>query len=250
MTSITVSSCRSWRQSPSSDLTGPSSFGSSWACAGLGSIGASCSTKELCCRTCATSSRISCRCRPQQIDEEDEGVELAVVDFVDAYQTIRVHPDEQRHQVIAGFDGSYYVMRSVAFGGAGSPLIWDRASAFLGRSGQALYSASEARPEIYVDAPLIASRGSPAQRKRNLPFLLLWWLALGPDLSWSKFQMGGRVFLDRCRDCSRLADASVRHLACRFREETAGQHRHHHGNKRLVRRHIGRVRNDGGGSAP
>ena len=78
-----------------------------------------------------------------QTDEEDEGVKLAVVDFVDAYQTIRVHPDEQRHQVIAGFDGSYYVMRSVAFGGAGSPLIWGRAAAFLGRSGQALFNLSE-----------------------------------------------------------------------------------------------------------
>ena len=55
----------------------------------------------------------------QQTEEEDEGVELAVVDFVDAYLTTRV----QRHQVIAGFNFSHYVMRSVAFGGAGSPRI-------------------------------------------------------------------------------------------------------------------------------
>ena len=47
---------------------------------------------------------------------EDE-VELAVVDFVHAHQTTGVHPDERWHQVVAG-DGSYFVMCSVAFGGA------------------------------------------------------------------------------------------------------------------------------------
>ena len=129
----------------------------------------------------------------QQSSKGEEGVELAVVDFVDAYQTIGVHPDEQRHQVIAGFDGAYYIMKSVAFGGAGSPLIWGRAAAFLGRSGQALFCPSEARLEIYVDDPVVVLRGSPVQRTRNFTILLLWWLALGPDLSWNKIQRGNTV---------------------------------------------------------
>lgn len=128
----------------------------------------------------------------QENSEEDE-VELAVVDFVDAYQTIGVHPDERKHQVIAGFDGSYYVMCSVAFGGAGSPLIWGRAAAFLGRSGQSLFLPSEARLEIYVDDPFAAFKGTAEQRTWNLTILMLWWLSLGPDLSWAKAQRGSTV---------------------------------------------------------
>ena len=95
----------------------------------------------------------------QESSSEDE-IEWAGVDFADAYQTIGVHPEERKHQVIAGINGQYYVMSSVAFGGAGSPLIWGRDAAFLGRSGQAFFLPTEARLEVYVDDPFIALRGS------------------------------------------------------------------------------------------
>ena len=128
-----------------------------------------------------------------QAESDEEQIELAEADFVDAYQTIGVHPDDQRHRVIAVFDGSYYVMCSVAFGGAGSPLILGRAAAFLGRSGQVSFSPSQARLEVSADDPLAVLEGTQPQRTRNLTVLVLWWLALGPDLSWNKIQRSSNV---------------------------------------------------------
>ena len=93
-----------------------------------------------------------------QPNSEGMEVELAVVDFVDACQTIGVHPDEQRLQVIAGFDGAYYIMRFVAFGGAGSPLISGQSSSFLGSIGTVTV-LPDARMEIYVDDPFVAGLG-------------------------------------------------------------------------------------------
>ena len=112
-----------------------------------------------------------------QPNSEGMEVELAVVDFVDGYQTIGVHPDEQRHQVIAGFDGAYYIMRFVAFGGAGSPLILGQSSSFPGSIGT-VPVLPKARTEIYVDDPTV---------------LMLCRLSLGPELSWAKAQKSSRV---------------------------------------------------------
>lgn len=120
-------------------------------------------------------------------------VELLVVDFADAFQTLGVHPDELRHQVVAGLDGEYYGLESVAFGGAGSPLLWGRAAAFLGRSGQALFAPGEARIELFVDDPIVCAAGSRSQRVRCFCVLLLWWLALGLGISWAKLQRGAAV---------------------------------------------------------
>ena len=90
-------------------------------------------------------------------------------------------------------------MFSVAFGRAGSPLIWESAAAFLGRSGQASFSPSEARLEVYVDDPLLVLlKGTQPQRTRNLAVFVLWWLALGPDLSWNKVQ--------RCTEVNWIGD--------------------------------------------
>ena len=139
----------------------------------------------------------------KQTDEDEDGFELAVVDFVDAYQTIGVHPDEQRHQVTAGFDGSFYVMRSAA--------------ALLGRSRQAMFCPSE------------ALKGSPLLRSRYLTVLSLWWLALGRELSWSKVQREAKV-------CWIGDHASVHHLAGQVNQKIVGQHRRNHGGQRLVGR--------------
>ena len=81
----------------------------------------------------------------------------------------------------------------MGFGGGGSPLVWGRATAFLGRSGQSFFSEREARIEIYVDDPWSAWRGTLVQRRRNKAILLLWWLALGLDVSWHKMCIGHEV---------------------------------------------------------
>ena len=60
-----------------------------------------------------------------------------------------------------GFDGEYFVMRSVAFGGgAASLLVWGRAAAFLGRSGQSLFTPTGVRLELFVDDPWIGLMGT------------------------------------------------------------------------------------------
>ena len=64
---------------------------------------------------------------------------------------------------------------------------------FLGRSGQALFASDEARLQVYVDDPWSIWRGSPAARARNKAILLLWWLVLGPPISWRKVQQGWLV---------------------------------------------------------
>ena len=88
----------------------------------------------------------------------------------------------------------------VVFGGGGSPLVWGRAAAFLGRSGQALFSASEARMEIFVDDPWSAWFGTMSVRRKNMVTLLLWWTALGLDIAWHKISVG---------DCVRWIGADV-----------------------------------------
>ena len=127
------------------------------------------------------------------LQQSDSAVDMLAVDFADAFQTMGVHAEELRNQVVAGFDGEYFVLESVAFGGAGSPLLWGRAAAFLGRSGQSLFSPSELRTEVYVDDPWVVAAGPLAHRTRCMCILLLWWLALGLNISWGKLQRGAQV---------------------------------------------------------
>ena len=109
------------------------------------------------------------------------------------FHSIGVEGEEFEHQIVKGFDGAYIGYETVLFGGAGSPLVWGKAAAFLGRSGQALFDDAEARVEIYVDDPWTGWAGSAATRRRNKAILLLWWLAVGPAISWTKIQVGTAV---------------------------------------------------------
>jgi len=121
-------------------------------------------------------------------------VDQMVLDFADAFHTIGVHPKEVPYQVfkLPGKQG-FGCYQTVVFGGGGAPLTWGRAAALLGRSGQALFDVSEARIEIYVDDPWTAWRGSPERIRLLKTRLILWWLALGPDISWAKMQHGSSV---------------------------------------------------------
>ena len=95
---------------------------------------------------------------------------------------------------MARADGGTFVgFDTVVFGGGGSPLIWGRAAALLGRSGQSLFVTSELIVEIDVDDPWILLRGSPVVRKRNAVILFLWWHAMGPMLAFTKLSGGRKV---------------------------------------------------------
>ena len=124
---------------------------------------------------------------------DDSELDMIVLDWADAFHSIGVHPDEFPHQVVKGFDGQYIGYETVLFGGAGSPGVWGRAAAFLGRSGQSLFSAEEARIQVYVDDPWTIWKGGDEERAKNLGLLLLWWRVLGPPISWRKVQVGRDV---------------------------------------------------------
>ena len=62
-------------------------------------------------------------------------IDMMVIDWADAFHSIGVRPEEIPHQVVRGFNGQHIGYEAVLFGGVGSPLVWGRAAAFLGRSG-------------------------------------------------------------------------------------------------------------------
>ena len=120
-------------------------------------------------------------------------VDMMVVDWADAFHSMGVLDDEKAHQIVKGFGDEFIGYETVLFGGGGSPGVWGRAAAFLGRSGQALFRADEARLQVYVDDPWSVWHGLQEIRRRNRAVLLLWWMALGPPLSWKKVQVGRQV---------------------------------------------------------
>ena len=67
--------------------------------------------------------------------------------------------------------------------------MWGRGSAYLGRSGQSMFDEREARVQLYVDDPFVTFRRSVARNRHNALVLLLWWVCLGPRISWGKSQL-------------------------------------------------------------
>jgi len=119
-----------------------------------------------------------------------EMISMMVADFVDAFHSLGVRVEELPFQVIRLPGGGFGGYETAVFGGGGSPLTWGRAAALLGRSGQALFCDLRARVEIYVDDPWTCWRGTALQIRRMKCILLLWWLVLGPEISWAKVQHG------------------------------------------------------------
>jgi hypothetical protein len=122
-----------------------------------------------------------------------EGISMMVADFVDAFHSLGVKVEELPFQVIKLPGGGYGGYETAVFGGGGSPLTWGLAAALLGRSGQSLFCDTRARIEIYVDDPWTCWRGTKQHIRRMKCTLLLWWLVLGPEISWAKVQHGGSV---------------------------------------------------------
>ena len=102
-----------------------------------------------------------------------EEVEQLVTDFCDAFHTLRVLPEERRHQLARANARSFVGYDTVVFGGGGSPLVWGRVGAFLGRSGQAMLSPLELCVQIHVDDPHLSLKGTLMERERNATVLFL-----------------------------------------------------------------------------
>ena len=113
-----------------------------------------------------------------------------VADFVDAFHTLGVHEDEFPYLFAKHPTGGYVGYCTTLCGGAACPLVWGRVGAFLGRTGQALFTADEARVQVFVDDPCTLFRGTPEVCTRRSAVLLWWWCALGLQMSWKKASLG------------------------------------------------------------
>ena len=120
--------------------------------------------------------------------------EFYIIDFSDAFYTLKLHPSERSHTVVKGNDGRYYILLSVCFGLCCGPLVWGRLAAALLRLGQATMESREGRSQCYADDPLLVAIG-PSTRARSAVFarVTLLWCCLGATLAWKKVQRGPKV---------------------------------------------------------
>ena len=83
----------------------------------------------------------------------------AIADFVDAFFTIGLRPEERQY-FVGKLRGVYFVFLVLAMGSRSAPLVWCRFAALLARLTQAIFRADELRLHIYVDDPAIALGGA------------------------------------------------------------------------------------------
>ena len=113
-------------------------------------------------------------------------VELATVDFTDAFHTIWLDKKE-RPLCVFESGGVYYVYLRLPFGLASAPLIWGRLAAAAFRIVQSMAWESEYESHCYVDDPGLVLAGSSAWcRKLLLARILLLLMCFGLDISWMK----------------------------------------------------------------
>ena len=125
---------------------------------------------------------------------EDGGtdVELTVADIEDAYWNVPIAPQERKY-FACQLRGRFFIFLRATQGSRGGPLLWARVMAFSARFGQATCSAKAARVNVYVDDPIILSKGSSAVRQLSVAKILIVWMALGMRIAWHKAQCGATV---------------------------------------------------------
>ena len=106
----------------------------------------------------------------------EESLEFMVVDFTNAFYTLRVDPRERKWLCIKSLDGTYILPKCICFGLACGPVL-------------GLFSLANRETSVYVDDPIIVAKGRIA-RDRAYGILVLAnhivWEALGFKLAWHK----------------------------------------------------------------
>ena len=102
-----------------------------------------------------------------------DGVELLTLDFRDAFKQLHVVPLEHPFLAGAAMDG-YFSYRTVLCGVGSGPLVWCRVATWVMRSTQTWLSAGRAQTNCFLDDPVIALRGTSAQRRELAMGVLLW----------------------------------------------------------------------------
>lgn len=116
-------------------------------------------------------------------------VVLSGSDIADAFHQIPTQKAERKYTGVMLL-GVYVGFRVLVFGCGSAPTTWWRFGAFLGRSTAAMIGTNEFRLETYVDDPVCAALGIPAENLQNLSVALLWISAVGFPLAWSKTEGG------------------------------------------------------------
>ena len=101
------------------------------------------------------------------LDEGEHVLHIFIADFEDAFHPLGFKEDEFKYLFAKHPEGGFVNYRTVLCGGAACPLVWGRGAAFLGRSGQALFTESELRLQIYVDDPAALISGSPEHARHK-----------------------------------------------------------------------------------
>ena len=113
-----------------------------------------------------------------------EIISFMIADYEDAFHSLGVAEAEWPYLCVRHPLGGFVIYHTVVFGGAGCPLVWGRAGAFIGRSTQSILAKS--RVELYVDDPCITLAGTGVENRCTGAVALMWWLALGLRISWNK----------------------------------------------------------------
>ena len=119
-----------------------------------------------------------------------EGIELLVLDFVDAFWNIPLSTEERRF-FVGKLRGKLYVFlrAAQAQGSRNGPLVWAGVISLAIRPVHAVfweYGKCPLRINIYVDDPICIVRGTPEQRRRRIAVLILLWRALGLPLAFRR----------------------------------------------------------------
>ena len=129
---------------------------------------------------------------------KNQGIEILVLDFTDAYWQIPLAVQERRHFV--GYDGQKLSMyKRSAQGSRNGPLSSAGPSSLLIRCTQSVFSKSDsvkcpkARTQLYVDDPAITFRGTQNFRGDALATAVLIWRIIGFPLAFQKAQRGTKV---------------------------------------------------------
>jgi hypothetical protein len=123
---------------------------------------------------------------------DEENIELATVDFEDAFHTLELKEEDRGVMAFRTLTG-WGVFNVLCCGMAGAPMVWCRTSAAGCRLGQACFSPRELRLQCFVDDPALAVRGSAKLRSWLLGCLLLFWVVLGFRFNWGKGTRGQEV---------------------------------------------------------
>eukprot|EP00438_Fugacium_kawagutii_P014285 Skav215770 [mRNA] locus=scaffold106:569116:574315:+ [translate_table: standard] len=116
-------------------------------------------------------------------------IEFMSLDFADAFKQLPVLHSEKKY-LSGQAAGGHVVYHRVLFGIKTGPLVWGRIAALVARSTQSLFSPDRARLQVFVDDPLVTLRGSESQRTDIKNKILMWWLAMGLQVSWNKGATG------------------------------------------------------------